>query len=212
MKLKSMDQLFLHALRDLYSAENQLLKALPKLAHAADEPALSEAFEAHLEQTRGQVERLEQIFSRLGARAKGKKCKAMEGLIDEAKELLKERADADVLDAALIAAAQKVEHYEIAGYGCARAFARMLGDEEAAQLLQQTLDEEGETDRQLTELAETMVNRRAAAGRNVRSEQPSAGEEESMAAQGDEHSSQREEAVSDDGQHREALVGAGDLH
>src|SRR3954470_24890717 len=136
MKLKSLENLFVHELRDLYSAENQLLKALPKMANAAEDPELSKAFEYHLEQTRGQIARLDQIFDRLQLRAKGKKCRAMEGLIEEAKELLKERTEPEILDAALIAAAQRVEHYEIAGYGCARAFARMIGDEDAAQLLQ----------------------------------------------------------------------------
>ena len=158
MPLESLHDLYVNELKDLYNAENQLLKALPKMAKAADAPELKAAFEEHLEVTRGQVARLEKVFAALGVSPKGKKCKAMEGLIEEGKELLEEDADPAVLDAALIAAAQKVEHYEMAGYGCARAFASLLGYEDAAALLQETLDEEGEADKKLTELAETVVN------------------------------------------------------
>src|SRR5207253_4848194 len=128
-------------------AENQLVKALPKLAKAASAPELRAAFEEHLEVTRGQVERLEKIFDALDMKPRGKKCQAMEGLIDEGKELMDEDIEPAVMDAALIAAAQKVEHYEIAGYGCARTFAHLLGEEKAAELLQETLDEEGEADK-----------------------------------------------------------------
>lgn len=158
MSLDSLNDLYVNELKDLYSAENQLLKALPKMAKAADAPELRAAFEEHLEVTRGQVARLETIFAELGEKARGKKCKAMEGLIEEGKELLGEDADPAVLDAALISAAQKVEHYEIAGYGCARTYARLLGYEDAARLLQATLDEEGEADKKLTGLAETVIN------------------------------------------------------
>jgi len=144
----------------------------------------------------------------------------MEGLIEEAKELLKERSESDVLDAALIAAAQKVEHYEMAGYGCARAFARMLGDEDAARLLQETLDEEGQTDRRLTELAETMINRRAAAGQNQRSESPSGGEEEPRAhaepqqsdPEAEHHGSEATPQQSAADEQRGELVAAGESH
>jgi ferritin-like metal-binding protein YciE len=163
MKLGSLHDLYVEELRDLYNAENQILKALPKMAKAACHPELKQAFEEHLEQTQGQVERLDKIFKKLDARAKGKKCKAMEGLLEEGKELMEQDADEDVLDAALIAAAQKVEHYEIAAYGCARTYARLLGEDEAAELLQQTLDEEGETDKRLTQLAESVVNVEATA-------------------------------------------------
>jgi ferritin-like metal-binding protein YciE len=162
MKMRSLQDLFVEELRDLYSAENQILKALPKMAKAATSDELRSAFEEHLEQTRVHVERLDQIFERLGARAKGKKCKAMEGLIEEGKEVMKEAEDPMVLDAALIGAAQRVEHYEIAGYGCARTYARLLGEEEAADLLQETLNEEGETDEKLTEIAESTINVEAA--------------------------------------------------
>lgn len=156
MKLESLRDLFVDELKDLYSAENQLLKALPKMAKAASSSELQAAFEEHLEVTQGQVQRLEKVFKKLGVSPKGKKCKAMEGLIEEGKELLEEDAEPAVLDAALIAAAQKVEHYEIAGYGTVRTYARMLGHEDAASLLQQTLDEEGEADKKLTELSEAI--------------------------------------------------------
>ncbi len=158
MSLDSLQDLYLNELKDLYNAENQLLKALPRMAKAATAPELKAAFTEHLEVTRKQVERLEQIFAELGANPKGKKCKAMEGLIEEGKEILGEDGAPSVIDAALIAAAQRVEHYEMAGYGCVRTFANLLGYEEAAALLQETLDEEGEADKKLTELAETIIN------------------------------------------------------
>ena len=158
MALESLHDLYVEELRDLYNAEQQLLKALPKMARAATDESLGAAFEEHLEVTRGQVNRLDRIFKRLGERPTGKKCMAMEGLIEEAKELMEEKAEPAVLDAGLIAAAQKVEHYEIAGYGCVRTYARLLGYEDAAELLQETLDEEGEADHKLTELAETVIN------------------------------------------------------
>ncbi len=161
MALGSLRELLIDELRDLYDAEKQLVKALPKMAKASSAPELRAAFEQHLEVTRGQVTRIEQVFEALGEKARGKKCKAMEGLIEEGSELLEEDADPAVLDAALIAAAQRVEHYEMAGYGCVRTFATLLGEDEAAGLLQETLDEEGEADKRLTELAETVINVRA---------------------------------------------------
>jgi len=161
MNLATMQDLFVHELKDLYSAENQILKALPKMAKAASSDELRQAFEEHTEQTREHVERLDRIFAELDMSARGKKCKAVEGLIEEGKEMMKQDAEPSVLDAALIAAAQRVEHYEIAGYGCARTYARLLGHEEAADLLQQTLDEEGETDKKLTSLAESTINAEA---------------------------------------------------
>jgi ferritin-like metal-binding protein YciE len=157
MKCESLQDLYVDELKDLYNAENQLLKALPKMAQAASASELRTAFEDHLEETRGQVRRLEQIFKKLDASPKGKKCKAMEGLIEEGKEVM-DSVQPPVLDAALITAAQKVEHYEIAGYGCVRTYARLLGYEDAADLLQKTLDEEGAADKKLTELAETIIN------------------------------------------------------
>jgi ferritin-like metal-binding protein YciE len=164
MKLGSLHDLYVEELKDLYNAENQLLKALPKMAKAASAPELRAAFENHLEETRTQVKRLEQIFKKLDASPKGKKCKAMEGLIEEGKELMGEDAEPAILDAALIAAAQRVEHYEMAGYGCVRTFARLLGYEDAAELLQETLDEEAAADKKLTEVAETCINVEATAG------------------------------------------------
>ena len=165
MKLNSLETLYVEELRDLYNAENQLLKALPKMAKAASSPELQQAFEEHLDQTQEHVDRLEEIFDKLGQSPKGKKCKAMEGLIEEGSEILEEEGDPSVIDAGIIAAAQKVEHYEIASYGTVRAFANMLGEEDAAELLQQTLDEEGEADKHLAELAEEIVNVEATAGK-----------------------------------------------
>lgn len=157
MSVGSLHDLYVDELKDLYNAENQLLKALPKMAKAASSDELRTAFEDHLEETRGQVRRLERIFKKLDTSPKGKKCKAMEGLVEEGKEVMEE-AEPPVLDAALIAAAQRVEHYEMAGYGCVRTFARLLGYDDAADLLQETLDEEGAADKKLTELAETIIN------------------------------------------------------
>ncbi|HET9265623.1 MAG TPA: ferritin-like domain-containing protein [Vicinamibacterales bacterium] len=153
-----LQELLVDELKDLYSAENQILKALPKMAKAASSPELKRAFERHLEETRRQVERLDQIGEALDIRLTGKKCKGMEGLIEEGKEIMSEDLDDNTLDAGLIGAAQKVEHYEIAGYGTARTHAAMLGYNKAAKLLQQTLDEEGATDKKLTALAESVIN------------------------------------------------------
>ena len=158
MKLESLHDLLVDELKDLYSAENQLLKALPKMAKAAASPELKAAFEEHLEETKGQVDRLVSVFESLGVSPKGKKCVAMEGLIEEGKEIIEEEGDKSVKDAALICAAQKVEHYEMAGYGCARTFANLLGLDDVANLLQETLDEEGNADKKLTEIAETSIN------------------------------------------------------
>lgn len=158
MALDSLHDLYLEELRDLYNAENQLLKALPRMAKAATAPELKAAFTEHLAVTQGQVERLDRIFAQLGEKATGKKCKAMEGLIAEGKEVMEEDGEPAVIDAALIGAAQRVEHYEMAGYGTVRTFARVLGYTAAEKLLQKTLDEEGEADQTLTELAETVIN------------------------------------------------------
>jgi ferritin-like metal-binding protein YciE len=149
--------LLLHELKDLYSAENQLVKALPKMAKAATNEQLKAGFEEHLEQTMGHVERLIEIGEILGKKLTGHKCKAMEGLVEEGSELISEDADDAIRDAGLIGAAQRVEHYEIAGYGTARTLAQHLGHEDIAELLEQTLDEEKETDEKLTELAETAI-------------------------------------------------------
>jgi ferritin-like metal-binding protein YciE len=162
MKMQTLRDLYIGELRDLYNAENQLIKALPKMAAAAKSEKLEAAFEEHLEQTKNHVSRLERIFERLSLNPKGKRCKAMEGLVEEGKEIIEIRPEANVLNAALIAAAQRVEHYEIAGYGCARAFATLLGENEAVELLSETLKEEKETDERLTELAINEINEEAA--------------------------------------------------
>jgi ferritin-like metal-binding protein YciE len=158
MKLESLENLFVHELKDLLSAEKQLVKALPKMAKGANSEALRAGFEEHLEQTKGHVERLEKIFGLLGKTARAETCKAMEGLIEEGSDLLKEEGSPSVKDAALIGAAQRVEHYEIAAYGTARTLAQLLGQDEAAELLQETLDEERETDEKLTDLAMSEIN------------------------------------------------------
>jgi ferritin-like metal-binding protein YciE len=153
-----LQELLVDELKDIYNAENQIIKALPKMAKAASSPELKRAFERHLEETKRQVERLDQIGEALDIKMTGKKCKGMEGLIEEGKEIISEDLEADALDAGLIGAAQKVEHYEIAAYGTARAHANMLGLNKIARLLQQTLDEEGNTDKKLTQLAESIIN------------------------------------------------------
>lgn len=158
MKLDTLQKLYTDELRDLYNAENQLLKALPKMAKAASSEDLKDAFDKHLEQTKGHVKRLEQVFEALGEKPKGKTCRAMKGLIEEGSEILKEDGEDSVIDAGIIVAAQKVEHYEIAGYGSVRTFAHLLGQNKAAELLQTTLDEESETNELLNRLAEGVVN------------------------------------------------------
>ena len=158
MKLDTLKKLYVEELRDVYNAEQQLVKALPKMAKAASSDELREALEMHLDQTKGQVERLEEIFDQLDESPKGKTCKAMKGLIEEGSEILEENGEESVLDAGIIAAAQKVEHYEMATYGTLRTWADLLNQDEAAGLLQETLDEEGEADKKLNELAEEIVN------------------------------------------------------
>jgi ferritin-like metal-binding protein YciE len=158
MRLDTLQKLYISELRDLYSAETQLVKALPKMAKGASSPELKDAFEQHLEQTKGHVERLEQLFEQLGESPRGKTCHGMKGLIEEGSEILKEEGEDSVLDAGIIVAAQKVEHYEIASYGSVRTFANLLGKDEEAKLLQSTLDEEAETNQILTQLAESIVN------------------------------------------------------
>ncbi len=164
MKLNTLQDLFVEQMRDLFDAEKQLVKALPKLAKASTSEDLRAAFEGHLEETEGHVQRLEQVFTMLGLKPKGKTCAAMEGLIAEGKEMIAEKGDDMVKDAGLIACAQRVEHYEIAGYGCLHTWAQQLGHHEAANLLQQTLDEEKGADQKLSHIAEGMVNVAAAHG------------------------------------------------
>ena len=158
MKLNTIEDLLHHELKDLYSAENQLVKALPKMAKAATNPELKAGFEEHLEQTRGHVERLNQAAESLGIKLTGHKCKAMEGLVEEGSELISEDAEDFVRDAGLIGAAQRVEHYEIAAYGTARTLAEKLGHNDIADLLEQTLEEEKATDVKLTEIADAALS------------------------------------------------------
>jgi ferritin-like metal-binding protein YciE len=160
-KIKTLEDLYTDMLKDLYSAEKQLVNALPKMAKAAQSPDLQKAFQNHLKQTEGHVDRIERIFSDMEGSPRGKKCMGMEGLVGEGKELLQEDIDPNVIDAGLIAAAQKVEHYEIASYGTVRAWAERLGRNRAAQLLQQTLDEESAANEKLTQIAESQANREA---------------------------------------------------
>ena len=162
MSLDSLEKLFIEELKDIYNAEKQLTRALPRMAKAAESPELEQAFTSHLKETEGQIKRLERVFQQVGQAARGKKCKAMEGLIEEGKELMEEESEPQVLDAALISAAQKVEHYEIAAYGCLRTYAELLGFSEAAQLLKQNLQEEEAADKKLNALAEGGINESAA--------------------------------------------------
>ena len=153
MKMESLKELFVEELQDLYSAETQITKALPKMAKAATSPALKDAFESHLEETREQIKRLDQIFESLGENSKGKTCEGMKGLLKEGDELMKEDADPEVMDAGLIAAAQRVEHYEMAGYGTVRTYAELLGEDDAVTLLEATLKEEKAADSKLSKVA-----------------------------------------------------------
>ncbi len=176
MKLDSFKDLYIEELRDLYDAEHQLLKGLPAVAEAAVLPELKQAFASHIEQTKTHIERLENIFQSLGTNPGGNPCKTMTGLLAECNDLIKEerKADPGVLDAALIAATQKIEHFEIAGYGCTRTFAEILGEQDAAKLLQLSLTEEGETNKLLNSLALRSVNPEAVEATDPESELPEA--------------------------------------
>jgi len=172
MKLNSLKDLYTDVLKDTYSAETQITKALPRMAKAATSPELRAAFEEHLDETKNQITRLEQIAESAGITLKGKRCKGMEGLLEEGKEVLEQDGEPAVIDAALIASAQRVEHYEMAAYGCLRTYAQLLGMDEAAQLLQQTLEEEEATDEKLTQLGESGINEAAvAAGAEMEEEE-----------------------------------------
>ena len=161
-KEKTLNDLFLEALKDVYHAEKQLLRALPKMAKAAEAEELREAFQTHRDETEGQIQRLEQVFEIIGKPARGKTCQAMQGVIEEGKEVMEEFADSEALDAGLISAAQAVEHYEIARYGTLKTWATQLGMRDAAKLLDQTLEEEKKTDKLLSQLAESALNQKAA--------------------------------------------------
>lgn len=168
MKATTLKDVYVDELRDLYNAEQQLIKALPKMAKAATSKDLRQGFEEHLEQTKGHAHRLEQIFQALGESIKGKKCKGMEGIVTEGAEVISEDYEGAAMDAAIISAAQRVEHYEIAGYGSVHAYATILGEAEAANLLERTLNEEKETDQKLTDLSET-INEEANQVKHLRS-------------------------------------------
>lgn len=158
LEFNSLEELFIHQLQDLYDAEHRLTEALPKMAEAAHSPGLKQAFEHHLAETKKQVNRLERVFEQINQQPKRTTCEAMKGLLEEGEEIISAKGCEDVRDAALIAAAQRVEHYEMAGYGSARNFAQRLGHHEAVRLLQETLDEEGSADKKLTQIAESTVN------------------------------------------------------
>jgi len=164
MEIDTLQKLYVEELKDLYSAEKQILQALPKMIKKTSNEQLRKAFQEHLQVTEKHVERLDSIFEGLGKSPRGKKCKGMEGLLEEGKEVMQEDMDPEVLDAALIAAAQRVEHYEMAGYGTVRTYAQVLGETGHAKLLQQTLDEEGAADKTLTKIAVSSVNVEAAVG------------------------------------------------
>ena len=180
MQHEALRDLYIDELRDIYSAETQLVKALPKMAKAATSDELRSGFEEHLEQTRGHVSRLEQIFEDLDEKPSGKKCAGMEGLVKEGGEMIKNEFEGEVKDAGLIGAAQRVEHYEIAAYGTVRAFAELLGDRNAVDLLSQTLEEEKETDKKLTQLA-SEINVEASQNERASEDEPS-GRRKSKAA------------------------------
>ena len=165
MEHNALKEVYIAELKDLYDAENRLLKAIPKMAKAASSEKLRSGFEEHLEQTRGHVDRLKEILDAMGEKAGGKKCAGMTGIVKEGEEIMEEDFEGEVMDAALISAAQRVEHYEIAAYGCVRTWAELLGENEASALLEKTLEEEKETDQKLTELAEQInVQAKASSG------------------------------------------------
>ncbi len=164
VELDSLQSMYVDQLKDLYSAENQILKALPRMIKAASHKELKKAFTTHERQTRGHVARLDRVFKELGATPRGKKCEGIEGIIREGAELIREKPEPDVLDAGLLSAAQHVEHYEMAGYGTVRTWAQKMGFDRQAELLQQTLDEEKQTDQLLTQIAEQSINIDAMSG------------------------------------------------
>ncbi len=158
MEMETLRDLYIEQLKDLYSAENMIIKALPRMIKAASHAELKQAFSNHLKETERHARRIEEVCDELGVSPRGKKCVGMEGLLEEGKELMKEKPGPDLLDAGLIASAQHVEHYEMAGYGCVRTYARQLGYEGQAEILQASLDEEGNADKLLTQIAESTIN------------------------------------------------------
>jgi ferritin-like metal-binding protein YciE len=212
MEMDSLKELYVEELKDLWSAETQITKALPKMVKAASNPKLKKAFNTHLKQTERQIKRLERIFKELDESPRGKKCVGMEGLIKEAQELIKEKPEAEVLDAGLIAAAQHVEHYEMAGYGCVRTWARQMGEDRQAELLQETLDEEEQTDRLLTDLAESEINVEAEEGEEEQRPAPRSRTKQASkrgASRNGGSSSENGNMRADEGETEEEAVGAG---
>ena len=212
MEMDSLKELYVEELKDLWSAETQITKALPKMVKAASNPKLKKAFNTHLKQTERQIKRLERIFKELDESPRGKKCVGMEGLIKEAQELIKEKPEAEVLDAGLIAAAQHVEHYEMAGYGCVRTWARQMGEDRQAELLQETLDEEEQTDRLLTDLAESEINVEAEEGEEEQRPAPRSRTKQASkrgASRNGGSSSQNGNMGADEDETEEEAVGAG---
>ena len=212
MEMESLKELYVEELKDLWSAETQITKALPKMIKAATHPKLKKAFNTHLKQTERQIKRLERIFKELDESPRGKKCVGMEGLLKEGAELIKEKPEADVLDAGLIAAAQHVEHYEMAGYGCVRTWARQLGEERHAELLQETLDEEELTDKLLTELAESSINIDAETGDEDDDEKPARAKSNGNGSSARKTASKSKSSSDDDAMDADSddeLVGAG---
>ena len=194
--IETLQELLVHELQDLYNAENQIMKALPKMARRATSMSLREAFEAHLAQTEMQAQRLERALSLLDAPVRGRHCDGMQGIIDEGKKLMEEGGSDDVMDAGLIAAAQKVEHYEIAAYGSVKAWAELLGQEEVTSLLEETLSEEEAADRKLSELAESEVNSEAAMGSTEGSDEDEDSDDDTVALNdGDEDAEEDEDAA-----------------
>jgi len=189
-KLANLDELYVHELRDIYSAEKQITRALPKLAKAAQNEELKQGFEAHLEQTKAQIERLDQIFKRLGKSSTGEKCKDMEGLLEEGRNFIEEKAEPSVLDAGMIVAAQKVEHYEIAAYGSVCRYAEILGYQEDLDLLEETLQEEKDTDEKLTQMADD-INEQAQSGEGAEGESSEDEADMELATKGKKSESKR---------------------
>jgi ferritin-like metal-binding protein YciE len=218
MEMESLKELYVDQLKDLWSAENQITKALPKMIKASTNAKLKRAFNSHLKQTERHMKRLERIFKEVDESPRGKKCVGMEGIIREGADLIKEKPDADVLDAGLIAAAQHVEHYEIAGYGSVRTWARQMGEDRQADLLQETLDEEEDTDRLLTDLAESTINLAAEeaeeeAPARTRAKRPGARRGVSKAATpafaGSEEEEEEEEPEEDSDEESDEEIGVG---
>lgn len=204
-KVQTLESAFVEEIRDLYDAEKQLVRALPKMAKAANSEELRDAFREHLEVTKGQVQRLEQIFEMMGQRARSKPCKAMKGLIEEGQEIMEEDMQEQIGDLAMIGAAQKVEHYEISGYGTVRTFAQAMGQREVAQLLDQTLKEEEATDKKLTQIAKTLYKEAQRAEKSMGQESGNGGGRSQASSRGSASSRKRSATVEVEGMEEEEI-------